>query len=101
MSWKINPRLGRYEGHDYPGVYGAGIVQFELDEMEVGVRAALALDDPDQAWWEVHMDELIKKAMEGPETSSIPADACTACSMGRCGQGPRDNSCSCCRSGHR
>jgi hypothetical protein len=30
-----------------------------------------------------------------------PEDPCWACSMGRCGQGPKVNTCTCCRNGHR
>jgi len=46
-------RLDRLVGHDYPGVHTRGFVQYELDELELGARAAMAIDDPEQAWWEV------------------------------------------------
>lgn len=52
MSYRYDHRSDRMVGHDYPGVHGGGFVQWERDELEVGGRAALALDDPDQAWWE-------------------------------------------------
>lgn len=42
----------RLTGHDYPGVRGAGWVQYELDELELGARVAISIDDPEQAWWE-------------------------------------------------
>jgi hypothetical protein len=35
-----------------PGVHGSGFVQWELDELELGARVAMLLDDPEQAWWE-------------------------------------------------
>ncbi len=44
-------RTDRMVGHDFPGVRSAGFVQYEQDELELGARAALQLDDPDQAWW--------------------------------------------------
>jgi hypothetical protein len=45
-------RNDRMVGHDYPGVHGSGFVQWELDELELGARVAMLLDDPEQAWWE-------------------------------------------------
>lgn len=48
--------LDRVVTHDYPGVHGAGMHQFILDEIEVGARAALALGDPEQAWWCLNAD---------------------------------------------
>lgn len=45
--------LDRMVGHDYPGVYSQGFVQFEIDELELGARVAMAIDDPEQAWWEI------------------------------------------------
>jgi len=50
MNKFVNDRL---TGHDYPGVRSRGFIQFELDELELGARAAMGLDDPDQAWWEI------------------------------------------------
>lgn len=47
-----DPRTDRMLGHDYPGVRGPGFVQWEIDELELGARVALMLDDPEQAWWE-------------------------------------------------
>ena len=52
----------RYTGHDYPGVRTPGFIQFELDELELGARAAMALDDPDQAWWETIGRQRLKEA---------------------------------------
>lgn len=53
MTWRYNRRTDRFEGHDHPGVCGTGMARFVLDELEVGARAAMALDDPDQWWWEL------------------------------------------------
>ena len=33
------------------GIAGHGMHDFILDEIELGPRAALAIDDPDQVWW--------------------------------------------------
>lgn len=51
MTWRY--RDDRMVGHDYPGVCGPGMHDFTLTELELGARAALALDDPEQAWWEL------------------------------------------------
>jgi hypothetical protein len=50
MNMIVNDRL---IGHDYPGVRSSGFVQYELDELELGARVAMAIDDPEQAWWEI------------------------------------------------
>jgi len=44
----------RLIGHDYPGVLSNGWLQYELDELELGARAAIGLDDPEQWWWELY-----------------------------------------------
>ena len=51
VTWRY--RNDRMVGHDFPGVCGNGMHDFTLTEMEVGARAALALGDPKQAWWEL------------------------------------------------
>ena len=55
-------KTDRFLGHDYPGVRGAGFVQFEMDELELGARAALAIGDPEQYWWEIHYKDLTELA---------------------------------------
>lgn len=50
---KYNRTLDRMTGHDYPGVHTHGFVNWEIDEIELGARVAMALDDPEQAWWEL------------------------------------------------
>lgn len=50
--WGYDPALDRWAGHDYPGVLGAGFTEFELMEIELGGRVALAFEEEDQAWWE-------------------------------------------------
>lgn len=57
----------RLVGHDYPGVRGSGFVQYELDELEVGARAATQLDDPEQAWWETIGREILREEMHREE----------------------------------
>jgi hypothetical protein len=42
----------RLVGHDYPGIRSSGFIQYELDELELGARASMAIDDPEQGWWE-------------------------------------------------
>lgn len=52
---KYNPKTDRLEGHSGPqATLGSGWPAFELDEWELGARAALALDDDDQWWWELY-----------------------------------------------
>lgn len=48
MSYRYDPKLDRMVGHDWPGVHGPGLHQWVMDEVELGARAALALDDPEQ-----------------------------------------------------
>lgn len=50
---KYNRTLDRGVGHDYPGVYSHSFVQWEIDELELGYRAACLINDPEQAWWEI------------------------------------------------
>lgn len=50
---RYNRTLDRGVGHDYPGVYSHGFVDWEIDELELGYRAACFLNDPEQAWWEL------------------------------------------------
>lgn len=40
---------------------GRGWVDFERVEMEVGARAAMALDDPEQAWQALVDNELARR----------------------------------------
>lgn len=56
-----NRKTDRFGGHDYPGAYGNGFPQWEIDEIEMGARVALALDDPEQWWWEVYGLELSER----------------------------------------
>lgn len=58
---KYNRTIDRMLGHDYPGVYGNGFVQWELDELELGARVAMAIDDPEQAWWEIIGFPMLRK----------------------------------------
>ncbi len=54
MTWKYDRRRDVMTGHDHPGVCGNGMHTFTLDELEVGARAAMALDPvEEQAWWEI------------------------------------------------
>jgi hypothetical protein len=51
VTWKFQG--DRMVGHDFPAVCGSGMHDFTLTEIEVGARVALALDTPEQAWWEL------------------------------------------------
>lgn len=54
MSLKYDRRLDRMVGgNSVWGAYGHGMHQLTVDEMELGARVALELDDPEQAWWEL------------------------------------------------
>lgn len=60
---RYNRKTDKLVGHDYPGVFGNGFIQFELDELELGARVAIQLDDPEQWWWELdnlHARETIR-----------------------------------------
>lgn len=59
--WRYDRRRDVMTGHDYPGVCGAGMHAFTVDELELGARAALAIDDPDgdQWWWVLIGDSLL------------------------------------------
>lgn len=52
---EYNKKLDRSIGHDYPGVCGNGMHNFIMDEIELGARVAILIDDPDgdQWWWEL------------------------------------------------
>lgn len=58
---RYNRTLDRGVGHDYPGVHTRGFVQWEIDELELGYRVACALDDPEQAWWELIGNPMLRK----------------------------------------
>lgn len=58
MSWRLDRATDRWAGHDYPGVVGSGFAGFVLDELELGGRAATLISDPEQAWWEIHAEDL-------------------------------------------
>lgn len=62
MSWRLDTATDRWVGHDYPGVVGSSFGDFVLNELELGGRAAVAVNDPEQAWWE--LDSLGRR--EGP-----------------------------------
>ncbi len=62
MTWRYR-NDDRMVGHDYPAVCGPGMHHFMLTELEVGARAALALDDPEQAWWELIGNRLLEQEL--------------------------------------
>lgn len=51
----------RFVGHDYPGVVGNGFVAYEIDELELGARAAQALGDSEQGWWETIGKQILRQ----------------------------------------
>jgi hypothetical protein len=64
--WGYDRRRDMMTGHDFPGVCGSGMHGFALDELELGARAALAIDDPDgdQWWWALVGDRLLEQGGE-------------------------------------
>lgn len=66
---KYNRTLDRMTGHDYPGVRSHGFVRWEIDELELGARVAIALDDPEQAWWEQLIGTPMLRKMEQDEAA--------------------------------
>lgn len=51
MTWQYDRAADRLTGHDWPGAVGPQWTVYELDELELGGRVAVALDDPEQWWW--------------------------------------------------
>lgn len=69
MGLRYDPRLDRMTGHDsLTGSYGHGFVRWEQDELELGARVALGLDeeqvDPAQWWWQLVGDRLLSQGSE-------------------------------------
>lgn len=60
-SLRYDRKTDRFIGHSHPGSLSRRFVDFEIDEMEVGARAALALGDPEQWWWEIHREQVIRE----------------------------------------
>lgn len=58
---RYNRTLDRGVGHDYPGIYSHGFVRWEIDELELGYRVACFLNDPEQAWWELIGNPMLRK----------------------------------------
>lgn len=58
-----NRRLDRLITHDWPGTHGNHMVNFVMDEIELGARVALAIDDPEQWWWELIGNDLLEADM--------------------------------------
>lgn len=71
MMWRLDRASDRWAGHDYPGVVGSGFAVFVLDEIELGGRAAYLLGDPDQAWWEVHAEQIRADLEREPMADAI------------------------------
>lgn len=51
QNWRYDRLLDRMTGHDFPGTCGPGMDCFTRNEVELGARVALELDDDCQAWW--------------------------------------------------
>lgn len=68
---RYNRTLDRMTGHDYPGVYSHGFVDWEIDELELGYRVACFINDPEQAWWELTVFKMLIR-MEQDEKARNP-----------------------------
>lgn len=68
-------KTDQFRGHDYPGVLGGGpgFIRFELDQIEMGARAALALNDPEQTWWETIGRDLLARESLASREDQAPA----------------------------
>lgn len=64
MVWRLDRVTDRWIGHDFPGVVGSGFGRFVLDELELGGLAATLIDDPEQAWWEIHAEQIAREISE-------------------------------------
>lgn len=52
MNSKYDAKLDRLITHNgVRGMYGNGFHDFMMDELELGARVAMALQEEDQAWW--------------------------------------------------
>lgn len=75
-DWGYDRRLDRMTGHDFPGVCGPGMDSFTRDEVELGARVALELDDGDcQAWWildDLWTQELLQAGDGGDQGDEDP-----------------------------
>lgn len=65
-------------------VYGRGMAGFILDEIELGYRVAVSLDEPDQAWWALQASELPKprRRMRRSSYAGIPVNIILAPNTG-------------------
>lgn len=59
MSYRYNKQLDMLVGYDaLTGALSHGWVDYQLDEIELGARVALAINDPEQWFWEIHHEEI-------------------------------------------
>lgn len=72
--YTYNRRLDRMVGHSgWGGAHGHGFHDWMIDEIELGARVALAIDDPDrdQWWWNLQFtfnrQQLIADGVLEPE----------------------------------
>lgn len=82
MSYSYDKTRDRMIGHDYPGVHGNGFWRWELDELELGARAAIALDDPEQWWWELIGNRLLEQEQQHDRAGAEPAPSNGSCLSG-------------------
>ena len=59
MGYKHDKLHDRMVGHDpLTGDFSSDFHQFVLDEMELGARVAIMINDPEQWWWEIYHDKI-------------------------------------------
>lgn len=62
MSLRYDRATDQMVGHNgMAGAYGHGMDGFVRDELELGARVALLLDDPEQAWWGLIGNDLLAR----------------------------------------
>lgn len=75
MGYLYNRRRDQLQGHDYPGLHDNGWPTYEHNEMELGARVAMMLDDPEQWFWDLFGPRDITTQLTPCGTPAMPATA--------------------------
>lgn len=74
MSLRYDVKLDKIVGHDYPGAHHNGFYQYEVDEIELGARVAIQIDDPEQWFWEIYREH-IERDLQNASSDRHPRKA--------------------------
>lgn len=65
MSYQYSKKLDMLVGHDsLTGSLSHGWPDYLLDEIELGARVAIQINDPEQWFWEIYHEE-VEKVLSG------------------------------------